>query len=134
MLIETVLSNREKTHGIYREQTKLTQILKGLLRNTRNWDRLDYYQAQSLEEMCTKISRILNGDFNNLDHWRDISGYASLAVRELEEIAGGAMEPELPLAAKFPVSMTRHDGDEPLNAPEFLLKQMEVDMEQLLKK
>ena len=133
MHIETVLANREQTHGIYREQAKLSQTLKLLLRETRNWNHLDFYQAQSLEEFCTKISRILNGNFNEVDHWRDISGYASLVIRELEGQTGGAKEPEVPFA-KLPVSIRPQENDEVLNAPEFLLKKMEDDMEQLLKK
>lgn len=133
MLIETVLANREQSHGRYSEQAKLAQLLKRTLRETRNWCRLDYHQAQSLEACCDKISRILNGDCNEPDHWQDISGYASLVLRELEDQAGGTKEPEVPYA-RPPVSMKQDNKDDPLNAPEFLLKKMEDDMEQLLKK
>ena len=133
MNIETVLANREQTHGIYREQAQLTQTLKLLLRDTRNWGRLDYYQAQSLEEICNKVSRILSGNCDEPDHWQDISGYATLVVKELETAVGGSATPEIP-NVKLPVSIKKQDGDEALNAPEFLLKRMEDDMEQLLKK
>lgn len=133
MNIETVLANREKTHGIYREQAQLAQTLKLLLRDTRNWSRLDYSQAQSIEEICNKISRILNGNCDEPDHWQDISGYATLVVKELETAAGGSTTPEIP-NVKLPVSIKRQENDEPLDAPEFLLKRMEDDMEQLLKK
>ncbi len=31
-----------------------------------------------------KIASILAGDPNEIDHWRDIAGYATLIVKELE--------------------------------------------------
>lgn len=133
MLIETIIATRETTHGVYREQASLAQNLKRLLRSTRNWERLDYYQAQSIEAFCDKLSRILNGDMNELDHWRDISGYACLVLKELEAQTGGDMQPEVP-NAKMPVSMKKAPEDAPLNAPEFLLKQMEEDLKNELDK
>lgn len=133
MLIETVLANREKTHGVYREQAALAQNLKRMLRNTRNWEKMDFDQAQSMEAFCDKISRILNGDNDEPDHWRDISGYASLVVRELEARAGGSKTPEVPYA-KLPVSIKKQESDAPLDAPAFLVKQMEDDFKEALKK
>ena len=133
MLIETVLANREKTHGLYSEQAKLAQLLKRTLRGTRNWEKMDFYQAQSMEAFCDKISRILNGDNDEPDHWQDISGYASLVVRELEARLGGSKNPEVP-NAKLPVSIKKQEGDAPLNVPSFLVQQMEDDLKDAIKK
>jgi hypothetical protein len=133
MLIETVLATREKTHGVYAEQAALAQLLKRLLRGTRNWEKLDDCQAQSMEALCDKISRILNGNNNEIDHWQDVSGYSSLVVRELEMRVGGSANPEVP-NAKLPVSIKRQDGDGPLNVPSFLVQQMEDDMRDAFKK
>lgn len=128
-LIETILANREKTHGAYREQAKLAQNLKRMLRNTRNWEKMDFDQAQSMEAFCDKISRILNGNNDEIDHWQDISGYASLVVRELEAKAGGSKTPEVP-GARPPASASikPQAGDGPLNVPPFILRDMERDM------
>lgn len=131
MLIETVLANREQSHGLYRDQATFAQSLKRFVRSSKNWERLDPCQAQSIEACCDKISRILIGNYNEPDHWQDISGYASLVVRELDERTGGTVSPEVPYA-KPPVSMKGEE--ESFEAPEFLLKKMEDDMEQLLKK
>jgi len=133
MLIETVLANREKTHGLYSEQAKLSQTLKRIFRGTRNWEKLDDCQAQSMELFCDKISRILNGDYNELDHWSDISGYATLVIREREMAMGGSADPEVP-NAKMPVAIRKQEGDTALNVPSFLIRQMEDDMKDALTK
>jgi hypothetical protein len=123
--IETVLAERNATHGDYREQAAFAQQFKRMMRAGRNWERLDFYQAQSMEAFADKASRILSGNFNEIDHWRDVAGYASLVVRELEE-AQGAARPEVP-NARPPASVRPQAGDEPLNAPEFLTR-MESDL------
>lgn len=41
---------------------------------------------ESLDMIANKISRILNGDCYYDDSWRDISGYATLALMELEDM------------------------------------------------
>lgn len=133
MLIETVLAHREKTHGLYSDQAKLSQTLKRIFRGTKNWGRLDDCQAQSLELFCDKLSRILNGDHNESDHWQDIAGYATLIVKELETMTGGSKHPEIPYA-KMPVSMRSVPTDGPLDPPEFLVKQMESDLKDALNK
>lgn len=126
MLIETIIASREQTHGDYRTQAALAQCLKRMLRETRNWEVLDYHQAQSLEAFCDKVSRILNGDNNEPDHWRDISGYATLTLRELEGLSTDPQDTEIP-HAKMP-TMKPEPGDKPLDAPAFLLEQMEADL------
>jgi hypothetical protein len=129
--IETVIAERAQTHGDYKEQARLSQSLKRMLRSSRNWEFLDFYQAQSLEACCDKISRVMCGNLNEIDHWRDISGYASLVVRELEAANGGALDPEVP-NAKMPkgknVTIKSQPGDEPLKVPDFVLLNMERDM------
>lgn len=121
MHIESVIASREQTHGDYRTQAALAQCLKRMLRETRNWEVLDFYQAQSLEAFCDKVSRILNGDINEIDHWQDISGYATLVLKELTN----DLKPQ---PAKAP-TMKPDPADKPLEAPAFLLKQMEEDLQ-----
>lgn len=116
--INATLAQRNTTHGDYREQAAFAQQFKRMMRAGRNWERLDFYQAQSLEAFADKISRVLCGDFNEVDHFRDVAGYATLVVRELELLQGGA---------RPPVGVRPQPGDEPLNAPEFLTR-MESDL------
>jgi hypothetical protein len=133
MLIETILAARNKTHGDYADQAALAQNLKRMLRNTRNWEKMDFCQAQSMEAFCDKISRALTGDNDEIDHWQDISGYAQLVVKELEARKGGSQTPEIPMA-KLPVSIKKQENDAPLDPPSFLVKQMEDDLKEALKK
>lgn len=112
--IETVLATREETHGVYREQAAFAQQFKRMMRAGRNWERLDFYQAQSMEAFADKLSRILCGNFNEPDHWRDVSGYATLVLNEMHAGGQAHIKPQ--------------PGDEPLNAPEFLMRKMENDL------
>lgn len=123
--IESIIAERETTHGDYKEQAAFAQNFKRMMRAGRSWEQLDYYQAQSMEAFCDKIARILAGNFNDIDHWRDISGYAALVVRELEQLSG-AERPEVP-GAKAPTGVRPRPDDEPLDTPEFLTR-MEQDL------
>lgn len=122
--IETVLAERNATHGDYREQAAFAQQFKRMMRAGRNWERLDFYQAQSLEAFADKVSRILCGNFNEIDHWRDVTGYATLVVQELEALHGVTAT----AGGYAPVGVRPRPGDEPLNAPEFLTR-MQRDLD-----
>jgi hypothetical protein len=124
--INDTLNERATTHGDYKEQAAFAQHFKRMMRAGRNWERLDFHQAQSLEAFCDKISRVLCGNFNEIDHWRDVAGYAQLVVRELEPLQGGAKAPT-------GVSIKPQAGDEPLNVPDFILRDMEREMADLTK-
>lgn len=124
--INDTLNERATTHGDYREQAAFAQHFKRMMRAGRNWERLDFHQAQSLEAFADKISRVLCGNFNETDHWRDVAGYAQLVVRELEPLQGGAKAPT-------GVNIKPQADDEPLNVPEFILRDMERDMADLTK-
>ena len=80
-----ILSDREQTHGLFREVAGYSQAIKQLMRTSRNWGRLDVTQAQALEVVADKVARILCGDPSYLDHWQDGAGYFELVVRELTE-------------------------------------------------
>ncbi|CAB5187354.1 hypothetical protein UFOVP165_35 [uncultured Caudovirales phage] len=106
MSIDQILNEREQTHGLYREVAGYAQAIKTLMRSSRNWDRLDVTQAQTLEVVADKVARILCGDPSFADHWQDGAGYFELVVRDLT----AARQTSIP---------TRH-SDEPLDAPAFL--------------
>ena len=106
--IDSILSDREQTHGAFREVAGYAQAMKTLMRSSRNWERLDVAQAQALEVIADKVARILCGDPAHPDHWQDGAGYFELVVRDLADAQ-----------ATRNVAMPRVD-DEPLDAPAFL--------------
>ena len=110
-ITDQILSEREQTHGAYREVAGYSQTIKKIMRTSRNWERLDPVQAQTLELEADKIARILCGDPSYLDHWRDGAGYFELVARDLAQ----AQAAHRAQAA----SLDRPD-DEPLDAPAFL--------------
>ena len=106
MSIDQILNEREQTHGLYREVAGYSQAIKTLMRSSRNWNRLDVAQAQTLEVVADKIARILCGDPSFADHWQDGAGYFELVVRDLTNARQ--------------VAMPARPGDEPLDVPAFL--------------
>ena len=81
---QTLLDEREKTHGDYREVASLAQGFKGLMRRQPGWVDLTMTQQESLDMIATKIARILSGDAHEPDHYKDIAGYALLPLRGRE--------------------------------------------------
>lgn len=112
-LTNDILNEREQTHGSFREVAGYAQAIKTLMRSSRNWDRLDVVQAQSLEVIADKMARILCGDPSHLDHWDDGAGYFELTARDLRAAQA---------AHRAQVTATTVD-DEPLNAPAFLTEE-----------
>lgn len=110
-MTDQILSDREQTHGSFREVAGYAQAMKQLMRSSRNWDRLDVAQAQALEVVADKVSRILCGDPSHIDHWQDGSGYFELVVRDLTQA-------QAPRQAQ--ASMPARADDEPLDVPAFL--------------
>ena len=104
-----ILSDREQTHGLFREVAGYSQAIKSLMRSSRNWERLDVAQAQALEVIADKMARILCGDPSFPDHWQDGAGYFELVVRDLAKAQ-----------TTRTVSMPDQAGDEPLDIPAFL--------------
>jgi len=112
MNTDQILSDREQTHGLFREVASYSQAFKNMMRTSRNWNRLDVAQAQALEVIADKVARILCGDPSYQDHWQDGAGYFELVLRDLVQ-------------AQAPVTMPRatmpdRPDDEPLDAPAFL--------------
>ena len=84
--IQNVLADRARTHGDFEHVAKMSQNLKHVMKSTRAFQDLDFYMAESLETIATKIARILSGNCFDKDHWADISGYATLVVRQIERV------------------------------------------------
>ena len=75
-----MLEQRERTHGSFTQNARLSQSFKSAMRATPGWATLNETQRESLEMIALKLSRILSGDANFDDHWADVSGYATLVV------------------------------------------------------
>ena len=76
----TIISKREQTHGVWREQAALSQAIKDIFKSGKNWEKINDGQRESLEMTAVKIARILSGDANYRDHWDDIIGYGHLGA------------------------------------------------------
>jgi len=80
--IDSLLSEREKTHGGFAEHAATTQELKKVVHKFSN--KFTAGQQESLDMICHKIGRICAGDPNTKDHWDDIAGYAQLISKSLK--------------------------------------------------
>ncbi len=79
----SIINEREKTHGPYRDTAVWSQSLKEKFRNSPNWSKLNEQQKEALEMIALKLSRLLNGDPNFADHLIDIGGYVDLYISNM---------------------------------------------------
>lgn len=90
--IQKTLNERGSRYGDYKNHANISQeIQNAIARGIHNReDKLDMgdiepYQLETLSMIAHKIGRIVNGDWNYDDSWKDIAGYATLVVNELEK-------------------------------------------------
>lgn len=81
--IDKVLSDRGNRYGKFTGHAKITQDIKSIMHNTKNWSILANDQKEALEMLAHKVGRILNGDPNYDDSWIDIGGYSKLVADRL---------------------------------------------------
>lgn len=82
---DQVNHEREATHGNYAHSCCVSQRFKQVLRGALGSRVLPDSHQEAAEMILFKLSRIASGNPNHIDHWRDIAGYATLVVRELEK-------------------------------------------------
>ena len=87
MNAEALIAERGQTHGSFAENARISRNIKAMMQNSPGWDLLSSVQHEVLDMVALKVSRILSGNPNEADHWRDIAGYATLAVKEIEGAA-----------------------------------------------
>jgi hypothetical protein len=84
-----ILAQREKTHGSFRQNARLSQAFKWALgTGDRLGDcRTDYadVQREALDMIALKLSRIASGKADERDHWDDIIGYCQLVLEDIGE-------------------------------------------------
>jgi hypothetical protein len=82
------IPNRDEQHGGMEAVGALSQNLKGCIRRSNGWSRLDAGEREALDMICHKIARVLSGDNpHDPEHWCDIAGYA-VAARRSDPPAG----------------------------------------------
>lgn len=79
-----LLEERAKTHGDYKLTASVAQRVKAMIRNSPAYPDMTLIQQESLDMLAAKLARILCGNPHEPDHWRDIVGYATLVLQELE--------------------------------------------------
>jgi len=90
--IQDTLKERGTRYGDFKNHADISQeiqnaIARGIQNREDNMDVGDVepYMLEALTMFAHKIGRIVNGDFYYDDSWRDIAGYATLVVNELEK-------------------------------------------------
>ena len=83
MNIQDTLNERQKTHGEFKTNATVAQVLKAIFREQKNWAFLSVIQKEALDFTASKIGRIFSGNADEPDHWKDIAGYNTLVVNNL---------------------------------------------------
>lgn len=81
--LDCTLSTRASTYGSFTDISIISQDMKSVMANSKNWNTLSEDKKESLEMIVHKIGRILNGDPEYVDNWHDIAGYATLISNSL---------------------------------------------------
>lgn len=80
---EALITERGTRYGKFKDGADIMQSLKDTMRDVDGWNNLTASQREALDMIQHKIGRILNGDPTYDDSWKDIAGYATLIVNEL---------------------------------------------------
>ena len=80
---EALITERGSRYGKFKDGADIMQSLKDTMRDVDGWNNLTASQKEALDMIQHKIGRILNGDPTYDDSWKDIAGYATLIVNEL---------------------------------------------------
>lgn len=78
-----LITERGSRYGKFKDGAEIMQELKDVMREVYGWRNLTPSQREALDMIQHKIGRILNGDPTYDDSWKDIAGYATLIVNEL---------------------------------------------------
>lgn len=81
--IKTLINERGTRYGKFKDGAEIMRSLKDTMRDVDGWNNLAASQKEALDMIQHKIGRILNGDPTYDDSWKDIAGYATLIVNEL---------------------------------------------------
>ncbi len=76
-----ILDTRQRTHGEFGDNARVSQSLKRILRAEPGWELLTDTEREAMDMIALKFSRILSGKSLELQHWEDVVGYARLAEK-----------------------------------------------------
>ena len=82
--IETTLNERKGNYGTFEDNAIVAQQIKVIFEESSKYHRCSASQQEALDLIATKLARIVTGDPNYIDNWHDISGYATLIEKQLE--------------------------------------------------
>ena len=80
---ESLITERGTRYGKFKYGAEIMRSLKRVMHDTEGWGNLTASQKEALDMIQHKIGSILNGDPTYDDSWKDIAGYATLIVNEL---------------------------------------------------
>nr|DAF31802.1 MAG TPA: hypothetical protein [Caudoviricetes sp.] len=80
---EALITERGSRYGKFKDGAEIMRSLKRVMHDAEGWNNLTASQKEALDMIQHKIGRILNGDPTYDDSWKDIAGYATLIVNEL---------------------------------------------------
>lgn len=76
---DSLLEERQKTHGSFEMNAIISQRIKVVLKSIHpHYNNLSDVHKEALDMIALKISRIMSGQASFKDHWDDIAGYAKL--------------------------------------------------------
>jgi len=86
--IDTVLSQRQQTHGAFSSNARIIQSMKDLARQGDTYSKLSYGQREAIDMILHKIGRAVNGSPLEIDHYVDMQGYAKLGADATKQHPG----------------------------------------------
>lgn len=86
---DALLKERGSRYGFFGHNAAISQELKRVFRSCKSWDDLTEIQQEGLDQIACKLARFLSesADRTYTDNMRDVIGYATLILREQEEMS-----------------------------------------------
>lgn len=81
---DPLLAARGARYGAFKDNARISQQIKGIMRLTDSWYDMAPDMREALEMIAHKISRICCGDPTYDDSWVDIAGYATRVADRLQ--------------------------------------------------
>jgi hypothetical protein len=86
MTPDDLIAERQKTHGDFRVNARVAQVIRYAMRESSEWAELSFTQREALDHIAGKIGRIVAaGCGGSPDHFRDIGGYARLGELDAQK-------------------------------------------------
>lgn len=87
MNLTETLNDREDKYGDFGKLAEAIQAMKNVARSAPGWLAMNAVQREAMDMAIVKQCRLLYGDPQVRDSWLDLSGYAHLAVEQMDRAA-----------------------------------------------